>query len=60
MAIDYLDISFFDQIIYVRKQSNPTPSLVQGVKISSLRCYYGAYGSDHPLCSTLLVGYILP
>jgi len=41
-------------IMYGRKQSDPTSSLVYGVKMPSLSCYYGAYGSDHPLCSMLL------
>jgi len=41
-------------IIYGRKRSDPTSSLVYGVKMSSLSCYYGVYGSDHPLCSMLL------
>ena len=32
MTINYMHILSFDPIIYRRKQSDPTPSLVYGVK----------------------------
>ena len=36
MIVDYTHILSFDPIIYGRKRSNPTPSLVYGVKMPTL------------------------
>ena len=38
MTVDYTHILSFDPIIYRRKQSNSTPSLVYGVKMPGLSC----------------------
>jgi len=51
MTVDYTHILSFDPI---RKWRDPTPSLVYRVRMPGLSCYYGVYGSDHPLCSMLL------
>jgi len=49
MTIDCTRILSFDLIIYGRKQSDSTLSLVYGVKITGHSCEYCAYLSDHPL-----------
>jgi len=51
MTVDYAHLLSFDPIMYGRKQSNSTPSLVYGIKMPGLSCWYGAYGSDHPVCT---------
>jgi len=38
MIVDYTLILSFDLIIYGRKQSDSTPSLVDGVKMLGLSC----------------------
>jgi len=43
MTVDYTHILSFYPIIYRRKRSDSTPSLVYGVKIPSLSCWYSAY-----------------
>ena len=40
MTVDYTHILSCDPIMYGRKRSNPTPTLVYGVKMPGLSCYY--------------------